>query len=89
MSGVSLPRSPEPGPISAAHPDGVLGEVVLAGLDVDVGQQEPAALQVLGVLEVPLVLRHPLQLVTGARRLEEIAGGGSGLGGADVCRNRG
>ena len=52
-----------------AHPDGVLGEVVLPRLDVDVGQQQPAALQVLGVLEVPRVLRHPLQLVTGARRL--------------------
>jgi hypothetical protein len=38
--------------------------VVLAPLDVDVGQEKPAPLQVIGVFKVPAVLRHSLQLIS-------------------------
>ena len=52
-------------------PEELAGHVVLAALDVDVCQQQPAPLQLLGVLEVPAALGDPLQLVPGPRRLED------------------
>ena len=45
------------------------GHVVLSPLDVDVGQEEPAALQVIGVFEVPAVLSHSLQLISEVEKL--------------------
>lgn len=39
------------------------GHVVLPTLDVDVGKEEPAALQVISVLKVPAVLGHTLELI--------------------------
>lgn len=44
-------------------------QIVLAGLYVDVRQQQPATLQVFSVLERPNILANALQVIPGARRL--------------------
>ena len=52
-------------------PQELTGHVELASLDVDVSQQQPTSLQVLGVLEIPAVLGDPLELVPGTGSLFE------------------
>lgn len=52
-------------------------QLVLAGLHVDVRQQQPATFQVLSVLECPYVLADALQVIPSARCLlqQDVSGG--------------
>ena len=54
-------------------PQELARHVVLASLDVDVSQQQPAPLQLLSILKVPAVLGYTLQLVPNGKHFNKDA----------------